>query len=189
MVGSSRWIVHGERTAYDSPWLQVSLLDVEPPGGTRYEHHVVRATAAAAGCLVLSDDGAEPAVLLIWRHRVITDRWGWELPAGRVEAGETPLAAAVRETHEETGWRVRDPQHVLEFHPIGGTGDLAFHVVTAIAQALDGPGDPHEAERVAWFVPTELRRLVREGQIREGLALVGVLTLLSGLAWPVAGSR
>src|SRR5258708_17854227 len=44
-------------------------------------------------------------VLLIHRHRFITDTYGWEIPAGRVEAGEDPMAAAERETLEETGWR------------------------------------------------------------------------------------
>ena len=43
-------------------------------------------------------------VLALWRHRFITDTWGWEIPAGRLEAGETAEQAARRETLEETGW-------------------------------------------------------------------------------------
>ena len=81
-----RWAVHGERSLYDSDWVCLSLADVELPDGTRLDHHVVRMPAEAAGVVV-----ADPArgVLLLWRHRFITDTWGWEVPAGRVDAGET----------------------------------------------------------------------------------------------------
>ena len=40
---------------------------------------------------------------MLWRHRFITDSWGWEIPAGGVDAGETPEDAAAREVLEETG--------------------------------------------------------------------------------------
>ncbi|MGF1661690.1 MAG: NUDIX hydrolase [Kineosporiaceae bacterium] len=174
---------------YDSPWVRVSLVDVEPPGGTRYEHHVVRATAAASGCLVRSDAGPDAGVLLLWRHRFITGRWGWEIPAGRVEPGESPAAAAARETEEETGWRVRDVWPVLTYRPIGGSGDHVFHVTTGVATVRVGDPDPHEAERVAWFAVDEIADLVRRGESGEGLTLVALLALVSGLAGPAAGGR
>jgi 8-oxo-dGTP pyrophosphatase MutT (NUDIX family) len=180
--GSSRWRVHGERSVYDSPWVRLSLVDVEPPGGERYEHHVVRATAHAAGCLVRDGAGPGARVLLLWRHRFITDRWGWEIPAGRVEPGESPAEAAARETREETGWRVDDVRPVLTYHPIGGSGDHTFHVTTAVAEARVGEPDPHETERVAWFSPSEVGGLVMRGETGEGLTLVALLTMLSGLS-------
>ena len=55
----------------------------------------------AAGTIVRDPDRG---VLLLWRHRFITDTWGWEIPAGRIDPGETPEQAAARETLEETGW-------------------------------------------------------------------------------------
>jgi ADP-ribose pyrophosphatase YjhB (NUDIX family) len=96
-----KWTVHGERTIYDSPWVRLALTDVEIPGGARFDHHVVRMPAAASGTVV-----HDPArgVLLLWRHRFTTDTWGWEVPAGRIDDGETPEQAAARETLEETGW-------------------------------------------------------------------------------------
>ena len=187
MTRSSRWRVHGERSVYDSPWVRVSLVDVEPPGGTRFEHHVVRAAAHAAGCLVRDDGRPDAAVLLLWRHRFITDRWGWEIPAGRVEPGESPVAAAARETREETGWQVDDVHSLMTYHPIGGSGDHTFHVTTAVAVERVGDPDPHEAERIAWFTPAEVTDLVRRGEVGEGLTLVALLRLLSGLDGPAAG--
>ena len=87
-----RWTVHGERSLYDSEWMSLAMVDVELPSGARFEHHVLRMPAHAAGVVV---DDRERGVLLLWRHRFITDTWGWEVPAGRVDAGEAgrwPLA-------------------------------------------------------------------------------------------------
>ena len=47
-----QWIVHGERTIYDSPWVRLALTDIEIPGGARFDHHVIRMPAAAAGTVV-----------------------------------------------------------------------------------------------------------------------------------------
>jgi hypothetical protein len=57
-------------------WL--GQVDVELPGGERIWHHVIRLHRSAA--MVLVDDADR--VLLLWRHRVVPDRWGWEVPGG-----------------------------------------------------------------------------------------------------------
>src|ERR1035437_8223803 len=97
-----KWQTFGERTVYDSAWMRVTLVDVAVPGHGRVDHHVLRMPAFASGTVV-----HDPArgLLLLWRHRVITDSWGWEIPAGRIDPGESPAEAAARETLEETGWR------------------------------------------------------------------------------------
>ena len=74
-----RWTVHGERRLYDSEWMRLVLVDVEVPGVERFDHHVVRYPQPASGTVVHDPDRG---VLLLWRHRFITDTWGWEIPAG-----------------------------------------------------------------------------------------------------------
>jgi 8-oxo-dGTP pyrophosphatase MutT (NUDIX family) len=105
-----RWQIHGERSVYDSRWIQVALVDAEPPGGERLERHVVRLVRVAVAAIVDELD----RVLMIWRYRFVPGRFGWELPGGIVETGESAEAAAARETEEETGWRpvaLRDTRH------------------------------------------------------------------------------
>ena len=101
-----RWITHGERSVYESPWLGVGLVDVEIPGHRRFEHHAIRVPRPAAGVIMHEPDRG---VLLLWRHRFITDTWGWEIPAGRIEAGETleQGAARARRSRRPAGRRER----------------------------------------------------------------------------------
>ena len=97
-----QWTVHGRRSIYESSWVSLDLVDVELPDGQRFEQHVVRMARPVAGAAVIRDPGQ---VLLLWRHRHVTATWGWEIPMGRVEEGESPEQAAAREVEEETGWR------------------------------------------------------------------------------------
>jgi 8-oxo-dGDP phosphatase len=184
--GTSRWQVLGERSLYDSPWVSLHLIDVVHPGGHRYEHHAVRQPAPAVACLVRRRGPVEDEVLLLWRHRLVPDAWGWEVPAGRVEPGETWESAAARETLEETGWTTEGVRHVTGFHPIGGVGDHRFEVCVAEVGEQVGDPDPAEADRVEWVPLSLARELVRTGQVQEGLSLVALLWLLSGLDGPVA---
>ena len=167
------WIEHGERAIYDSPWVSLHLVDIEVPGGARFEHHVVRRELPAAGVVVHS---AERGVLLLWRHRFITRTWGWEIPAGRVEAGEAVIDAAAREVLEETGWRPTGLRPLFTYHPMNGIADQRFEIFTASGATHVGePSDPSEADRVEWVPVAEVRRLVRDGELGDGLSLTAML--------------
>lgn len=68
---------------------------------------------------------AQERALLIWRHRFITRMWGWEMPMGKVDRGETPAAAAAREAEEETGWRPARLRLLACLQPSAGIMDAA----------------------------------------------------------------
>jgi 8-oxo-dGTP pyrophosphatase MutT (NUDIX family) len=168
-----RWLNHGERVIYDSEWVQLSLADVEVPGRRRFEHHVVRMPAEASGTVVVD---AGRGVLLLWRHRFITDTWGWEIPAGRVDDGETPQDAAVRETLEETGWRPGPVRLLTTYYPLNGVSDATFHLfVAAGAEYVGEPSDPSESERVEWLPLSRLSGEIREHRVGDGLSLTALL--------------
>lgn len=175
-LGHVRWRVHGERALYESDWLRLTLADVELPDGHRYEHHVIRATAEAAAVVV---HDPTRGVLLLWRHRFITDTWGWEVPAGRVDAGETPAAAAAREALEETGWRVGAVRTVGSLHPMNGQADNRFWVFAAhTATEVGPPHDAYESERVEWVPVEEVRAAIAAGQVSDGYSLTALLWTL-----------
>ena len=196
-----RWTVHGERSIYDSEWIRLVLTDVEIPAvgdhpARRFEHHVVRSRGPAAGTVIVDDvarsdvarsdveDGLVRCVLLLWRHRFITDTWGWEIPGGGVDAGETSIDAACREALEESGWRVGGDagtvEHLVDYFPMNGLGDNRFDLFLARGAHHEGePTDPSEAERVDWVPVGELRGHIAAGKVQDGLSLSALLWCLA----------
>jgi 8-oxo-dGTP pyrophosphatase MutT (NUDIX family) len=172
-----RWIVHGERVIYDSPWMRLAMVDVEIPGERRFDHHVLRMPAAAAGTVIHAPGRG---ILLLWRHRFVTDTWGWEIPAGRIDAGESPEEAAVREALEETGWRPGPVRRLTTYFPHNGSSDLTFHLFAADgAEHVGDPSDPSESERVEWRTVDEVRTSIAAGEIGDGLSLTALLWWLT----------
>lgn len=172
-----RWTVHGERSLYESEYMNLRLVDVELPSGARFEHHVLRFPREAAATVV-----HDPArgILLLRRHRFVTDTWGWEIPGGRVDEGETPADAAARETLEETGWRPAPVRHLFSYHPAPGGVDQRFHVFAADGAVEEGTPDVDEAERVEWVTLDGVRELVRGGDVTDGYSLTALLWVLAG---------
>jgi 8-oxo-dGTP pyrophosphatase MutT (NUDIX family) len=166
-----RWTVHGERTIYDSPWMRLALVDVDIPGHGRIDHHVLRMPAAASGTVV---HDADRGVLLLWRHRFITDTWGWEIPAGRVDRGETLEEAGVRETIEETGWRPLDLDYLGFSQPTIGLMEQRFEYFEASRAEQVGEFDRTETESIAWFAPDDVRTLIEQSEIVDGLTLTAL---------------
>ena len=166
-----RWTVHGERTLYDSDWVRLGLVDVELPSGGRYEHHVVRIPRPASAAVMRR----EGQILLLWRHRLVTDSWGWEVPAGRLDPGESPEEGAAREALEETGWRPGGLRRLGAFHPLPGLVEQTFYVFLAEeADHVGEPSDQDEAERVEWVAEADVRKMLRDGSISDGYSLVAL---------------
>ena len=166
-----KWQVHGAREVYGSPWMTVSLVDVEVPGGRRYEHHALSGRDAAGVIVEHPDRG----VMLMWRHRFLVDGWGYEVPGGMIEPGESPEEAARRECIEESGWSPGPLRLLQRFHPMAGQSSQTFWVYAAEGGEQVGVARSDEAERVDWVGEDELRRLVLENEISDGLSAIAVL--------------
>jgi 8-oxo-dGTP pyrophosphatase MutT (NUDIX family) len=168
-----RWTVHGERSIYESEWVSLHLVDVEIPGGARFDHHVVRAPHPASGTVVHDPDRG---ILLLWRHRFITDTWGWEIPAGRIDPGETPEECAGRECLEETGWQPGTLERLTTYAPANGMIDQRFHLFLADGAVEVGePTDPGESERIEWVAVEVIRQEIAAGRVLDGLSLTALL--------------
>ena len=172
----SRWHTFGERTIYDDPWVWLGQVDVEIPGSDRFWHNVVRLHKAAI--IVLVDE--RDRVLLLWRHRFVVDRWGWELPGGLIDEGEEPEDTVVRELEEETGYHAGRIQRLVEFQPMVGTVD-AEHVVFVghDPEKVTEPAEIGESDRIEWIALSGIRELIRSGQIWNAGTLIGLLGYLA----------
>jgi 8-oxo-dGTP pyrophosphatase MutT (NUDIX family) len=173
-----RWTVHGHRDVYTSEWVQVSIDDVEIPGIPRFEHHVVHFPRASVTAVVIDDDGSR--VLLLWRHRFITDSWGWEVPAGWADPGEDSAEAIMREIEEETGYRPAMVRPMTRYNALSGISDMRFTAFVASgAKRVGPPADRGESSRVEWVQVAEVPKLADEGQIQDGPSLTALMYYLA----------
>ncbi|GGN77618.1 hypothetical protein GCM10011579_060040 [Streptomyces albiflavescens] len=174
-----RWQIHGERTLYDNRWVKLGLVDVEPPGLERFEHHVVRLHHVAVAAVLDDQD----RVLMLWRYRFVIDSFGWELPGGIVDEGEDPAAAAAREVEEETGWRPDDLKHVVTYQPMVGMVDSPHEIYVGHgAKHVGEPTDLEEAGHVAWVPLADIPGLMARGELMGSGTLVALLHVLASRA-------
>ncbi|HEY3955743.1 MAG TPA: NUDIX hydrolase [Streptosporangiaceae bacterium] len=174
-----QWKVISDRALYTDRWLDLRTADVELPDGRHLDHRFIR-MAPAAGAALLDD---QRRVLLIWRHRFITGQWGWEVPMGMIEPGETPAQAAAREVEEETGWRPGQLRPLLVTQPTAGIMDAAHHIfVGTDAVEAGAPADRFESSAIRWVPLAGIPALIAQRDIPAASSLAALLLLLTQVA-------
>lgn len=173
---TGRWRTFGEREVYSAPDVQVRQVDVELAGGERAWHHVVRLHRVALMALV-----GEPGwVLLLRRHRLVPDQWGWEVPGGPVDEGEEPAQAAVRELEDSAGYRAGRVTHLITFQPVGGVVDAEHSVFVGQDPVQIGePTVTGEIGRAEWVPLGSVPGLIAAGEVWNAGSLVALLRLLT----------
>ncbi|MDE3164286.1 MAG: NUDIX hydrolase [Acidobacteriota bacterium] len=145
---------------------------VDPKTGFRIRRSVVRHVGSA---VVMAVD-AKKRILLVRQYRLPAGRYLWELPAGRLDPGETPLKAARRELAEETGVRAREWKKLAAFWVSPGYVDERMTIF--LARGLtQGAATPMEDERIetAWFTRKEIAAMIAKGAIQDAKTMIGFL--------------
>lgn len=160
------------RTLCRTKLFTVTEDQVREPGGIEVRRLVVRHGPSA----VMIPVDEKGRVLLVRQFRLPAGRAIWELPAGRVNAGERPLQAARRELLEETGYRARRWKKLLSFYPTPGYDTELMHLFLA-RDLVAGPAHPDDDERIRcrWFTPREIETWLKAGRFRDAKTLVGLL--------------
>ena len=160
------------RRVYAGKVLSLDLDEVEEPGGVHTRREVVRHSGSVA-ILALQDDGK---IVLVRQYRYPVDAFVWELPAGRLDDGESPEQAAQRELQEEIGFKAGQLHNMAFFHTTPGFCDESMHVFRATGLvASKKQGDEDERIEVQAFTLSDLETMIDRGEIREGKTLVAIL--------------
>lgn len=152
--GAGSWTRHDERIVWSSDWLDLAVADVSTPSGQRFTYDVVRARWDHAACLVVNDANQ---IMLTWRHRFVTDQWGWELPSGAVPRGEDLGTALADRIATDCGWSIHDQRLVWSLPQCPESTDRTGHLLWARAGECLGPPDPEAVAQVGWFDLREAR--------------------------------
>jgi ADP-ribose pyrophosphatase len=128
--------------------------------------------------LATANRSREPLVLLERQYRHAAQAYLWEVPAGRIDHGESELAAAKRELLEETGYTASHWKRILKF--FASPGFVAESMTVFWASGLKkGKAQPEEDE-VIYKRLLPLRQavnMVTHGTIRDAKTIASVLWL------------
>ena len=126
-----------------------------------------------AGALPLFDDGR---VALVKQYRHPARRELLEIPAGRIEVGETPEMCAAREVEQEIGFRAGRMEKLAEFYSTPGFCEEKLHVylatdLTPSSQALDHD----EWVEVVYLPFAEAAQMLERGEIEDSKTIIALL--------------
>ncbi|GIU75865.1 MAG: ADP-ribose pyrophosphatase [Bryobacteraceae bacterium] len=169
-----------------TPIFRVTLDHAVDPAGFEIRRAIVRHRGSA----VMMARDRRGRLLLVRQYRLPARAYLWELPAGRIDPGESPLAAARRELREETGYSARKWTRLVSFFPSPGYVEEKMTIYLAEDLSL-GQAQPMEDERIetAWFSLSQIGAMIARGHIRDAKTIIGWALLKCRLAQPAPRSR
>ncbi len=156
------------------PFFTIRRCQVRYPDGTEKERFILEHPGAAAALPLLPGN----RVLLVRQYRAPAGRVTLEIPAGKLEPGETPEESIRREMVEETGYRAGRLEHLRSYYPSLGISEEIIHVFRAddLAPAGEPSGDEIGMETV--ILPLdEVRGKIESGEILDSKTIIAVREL------------
>lgn len=168
-------ILQSERV-FDGKVFDVQRDRVRLPNGREVTLDVVRHPRS----VVLLPVPEPRKIVLVRQYRYVVNRHLWELPAGSVDEGEEPEAAARRECHEEIGQVPDTVVRLAALYPTPGYCDeeMIFFRLSGLTTPEEAAAqDEDEDIEARVFALSDAREMVRRGEIVDMKTLVG-LTLI-----------
>jgi ADP-ribose pyrophosphatase len=162
---------------YEGPLFRVRHDKLIEPGGKHSERDVIRHNGSVVIlALDRSKSKKNPWIVIERQYRHAANQFLWELPAGKLEAGEDPLAGAKRELEEETGYQAKKWKPLVEYY--ASPGFLGESMKVFLAEGLI-PGDAHPEDdediELRLVKLSEVLKMIEKGAILDGKTLTSVL--------------
>jgi len=172
-----RATIISSEVVYQGPLFRILHDKLIEPGGRHNERDVIRHNGSV---VILAIDNSKskknPWIVMERQYRHAANQYLWELPAGKLEAGEEALAGAKRELAEETGYHAKKWRPLVEY--FASPGFLGESMKVFVAEGLEaGAAHPEEDEHIELRLVklSELLKMIEKGAILDGKTLTSVL--------------
>ena len=157
--------------------LNLDVDSVRFPDGSEGELEIIRHSGASAIVPFLSDpSGDDPQVLLIRQYRYAADGYVWEIPAGRLDEGEDPLACAKRELLEETGCTAERVERLTTIYTTPGFTDERIHLFMGVGLTRGEAKREHDEFLEVETMPlSRALELIETGEMTDSKSIIGLL--------------
>ena len=169
--------VLSSREVFRGPVFRVTTDTVLEPGGVKARRDIVKHPGSVV-ILAVDEQRSRARVLLERQYRHAAKDYLWELPAGRIDEGESELAAAKRELLEESGYTASKWQRILRYYASPGFMDetMAVYLARGLRRGKAQPEDDEVIQK-RLFLLTDALRMIDSGRIQDGKTIAGVLWL------------
>jgi ADP-ribose pyrophosphatase len=167
----------GSRRVYTGRVINLDLDEVRFPDGSVGELEIIRHPGASAIVPVLGDQRAgDPELVLIRQYRYAAGGYVYEIPAGRLNDGESPRECAARELVEETGYHAEAVDHLYTMFTTPGFTDERIHVFRATGLHEGAAArEPDEFMSVERMPLSRALELIRSGEISDAKTALAIL--------------
>ena len=156
---------------YEGAILNLRRDKVTVMEGTSYREIVEHNGGAVIAAV--KNDGK---MIMVKQFRKPAERVMLEAPAGKIDAGEEPMAAALRELKEETGYTARHIQKLTQMYPSVGYSQEILHIFLCTdLEAGETDFDENEAIDIEEYDVDVLNDMVMNGQIQDGKSQIAIL--------------
>ena len=171
------WKILASRYAIDRPFLKLRADRVELPDGTIVDEYYVQESRGYSVVFAITLSG-EIVLVRQYKHGLGCETL--ELPAGGIDAGETPAQCAVRELSEETGYVGDAPEHIGDFatNSTGSNGRFYLYLIRNAEQLVEQHLDPTEDITVTTVPFETLLAMVRDGRIDGNSHVLATMFIL-----------
>lgn len=164
MTEPGRWETLSTDIVFETPFIKVHSDQVKNHNGKVFPYSYMELQNPVVSIVVINPKGK---MLLQKNYRHILGESVWEIPAGYIDAGETPLDAAKRELLEETGLAGSDWTSLGLMHQMVGTvkSDYNFFMVKDVKSATEDRDEDEQISDQTFFDLDEVREMIRTGEI------------------------
>ncbi len=163
------------KAVYQGRIFRVEVDNVELPDGRYSTRECIRHSGGAA-VLFIKDN----AIAIVRQYRYLYNQELYEIPAGKLDYGEDPQAAAMRELKEETGYRAVCSQHLLDIYPTPGYTDEIIHIYyVSHAEFVGQKLDDGEFLNITFIPIDQVLKMINSGIIKDAKTICALYAYLS----------